>query len=689
MTFETQQTYLGKTQAIHLSEIQSEKLIFFVRLGVGAAYVLFLSSGMLFNNLSLHTFIIGIVATLVFCLVSGFGLFRLGWKPHVGASVYGHVFVDVTYITTVIWSHTANEFSLIHNSLFCAYFIVLTFTALHYRSGLVFFCGSLSAIEYSAFYFWYITTSSNVPPDSLDRYIIQMGILLLVSIISILISRNNFESIQRVVTSEVRYQNLVHRLPEMLFTLDSNRRFIWANMASYSLLAIPSKAIKRRSIEDFFINPPFKLDRSGLRGTFEIRDYENNHKFVDCLIQPVEEKDGIVYEGIMSDVTDRELAITQREEMVNRLFQYQKMESLGTLASGMAHDFNNILQTITDVTTVVKKDTEEERTRDRMDMLSETLVDARFLVSELLAFGKKATLKYVTIDLQKYLPDICQQFGTQLGAQYSIDLRVPDAPLLIKGDPSYLKRIFQNFFVNARDAMPHGGTITLECFAHRNEGEIGNIILKFSDTGPGIPAEIVDKIFDPFFTTKKPGKGTGLGLALVQRIVSMHNGSIDIEHTGKSGTTFRITLPEIDLTEVDNDTKWIQANRINARLLLMDDDAKIRNILRFFLTEFGYQICEAESLETGVAELTKYASECKIVVMDWKLGNDNPHKVVNSLRKVNPELLVIVVSGYPPNQKSISSLGIHKWFTKPYDKNQLDVEIQRALYLFENRKKMS
>ena len=682
MSFETQQTFLGKTQAIHISEMASEKVIFGARLVMGLVYTAVSLGALFLNRIDISTFVIGLVAFGILGIANLYCLLFFGRKPVAGFSAYGLIFLDVTFITTIIWSYATGVTPLLHLPLFSAYFIVITFAALHYRAGLVFWGGALCALEYSLFFFWWMSRQAGVGPEGLNLYLIQMFILLLVTFLSIYISRNNAMTIQKVVSSEVRYQNLVHRLPEMLFTLDADRNFIWANMASYAILGIPAKAIRHRSIQQFFVDPPLKIDTSGLRGTFEIRDFDGTRKYVDCVIQPVrEEGTNAAFDGILTDVTDRELAISQREEMVSRLYQYQKMESLGTLASGMAHDFNNILQTISDLVAVVQQESAEAQTQRRMELMAETLVDARFLVSELLAIGQKAPLNHATVDLCGWIPEVVEHFQKQLGERYSMETDVPATPITIRGDKDYLKRIFQNFFVNARDAMPRGGTITVSCSIEESQGGGGYAVVRFADSGIGIPADIVDKIFDPFFTTKRPGKGTGLGLALVQRVVTLHNGSVSVERTGGKGTIFKILFPLIDAADDSDDTRWMSANRIPSRLLLLDDDQKIRDVLSFFLKDFGYDICEASNLADAMGHLGRYRDECGVVVMDWKLSDADPHRVVRSLRQIKPDIVVIVVSGYPPDAKSIEELSIQRWFTKPYDKDQLDVEIQRSLHL--------
>ncbi|NLE01499.1 MAG: response regulator, partial [Fibrobacter sp.] len=479
--------------------------------------------------------------------------------------------------------------------------------------------------------------------------------------------------------------NLVHRLPEMMFTLDIHGNFLWANMASHSILGIPAKVIVGRNIRSFLVHPEsLRLDKGGVKGTFEISDFNGIRKFVDCAFYSVcEDSSAAAFEGILSDVTDRELAISQREEMVNRLFQYQKMESLGTLASGMAHDFNNILQNVNDITSIVEKESQEPETKRKMELIKDTMADARFLVSELFALGRKKPLDYKSINLCTFLENVASQYSNQLGPKFFLTLEAPDTPLWIQGDPDYLKRIFQNLIGNARDAMPEGGSITVSCSPSR--GDINNeyAVIRVCDTGTGIPPELTEKIFDPFFTTKKPGKGTGLGLALVRRIIMLHNGNIVVERSGYEGTVFRIELPISDQEISENDTKSMFANRLPSTILLLDDDPKIREVLKIFLKEFKYSVLEASNKDEAVAKLKDNLDDCNVVVMDWKLGNENPHDIIKILRNIKRNLIVIVVSGYAPQQKSIESMNIQKWFTKPYDKNQLDIEIQKALHRIE------
>jgi PAS domain S-box-containing protein len=691
MSIETQKNFLGKTQTILMAELESERWSSWIRLCIGIGYSFLAFYCYSLDEISVKAFAIQMAAVLIMTGYSGYYLSRYNKTRLRAYSAYVLVFLDVAVMTTVLlaYSMMGATSQPLRNSLFGVYFIAIIFTALHNKLSLSLFSGLASALCYSIYYL----LSFSPKFQQYDSWVLDLGIrillLCIVAAIAGIISRKNYTTINKVIASEIRYQNLVHRLPEMLFTLDERGRFLWSNKASYPILGLPAKVMPNRSIYDFMVKPELlKLDKSEFKGTFQIKDFHGQIKFVDCYIKPMEEENkASTYEGIMNDVSDRELALSQREEMVNRLYQYQKMESLGTLASGMAHDFNNILQAIADITTHVEKNTQENETKKRMDVISETLVEAKLLISELLALGRKKLLDYKSIHLQKFFENIIPLYGNQLGEQYEIVLKVAEAPVWIEGDAEYFKRVFQNLIGNSRDAMPGGGTIVIECFTEGDKGAPGTVVIRFSDTGTGIPHDILEKVFDPFFTTKKPGKGTGLGLALVQRIVSLHNGRIFVEKTDKKGTVFRLEIPEGEGEKEDADTKAILLHRSATTVLLLDDDPKIRGILKFFMKELKYSVCEASTLEEAMKELRANIDECEVLIMDWRLGNVDPHHAVRQLRSIKPDVIVIVVSGYPAQQKSVDELKLWKWLTKPYDKNQLDLEIQKALYFQKRRKR--
>jgi PAS domain S-box-containing protein len=666
-----------------MAEIQSEKWLSWVRILIAGFYSFVAVFGVLLGRTSPAAFSIQALAVLGLFAYSGYYLYNHNNRIIQGSFLYILIFLDVTVITLIIWSYFVNNHNpyFITSAVYGAYFIAIIFTALHHKTSLSLYCGVLSVVGYSILYLVFMRDQPS-PSAMINDYIVRVCILMAVAGLGSIVSRNNSRTIQQVISSEIRYHNLVHRLSEMLFTLDSHGNFLWSNMASHTILGVPAKVLAGRSLKSFLVNPEsLKLDKGGIKGTFEIYDFTGNRKFVDCVIQSVDDEgSSAAFEGFISDVTDRELAISQREEMVNRLFQYQKMESLGTLASGMAHDFNNILQNVNDTISLIQKESQEENTINRVNLIKETMADAKFLVSELFALGRKKPLDYRPIDLISYLEAITPQFNNFLGPNFSLTLEITDNQFWVQADPDYLKRVFQNLIGNSRDAMPEGGTITISVIPCETETKNNVVIIRVSDTGTGIPPELTEKIFDPFFTTKKPGKGTGLGLALVRRIVMLHNGTIFVEKTGYEGTTFRIELPISEQDCVESDTKAMLMNRIYTTVMLIDDDPKIRDVLKIFLKEFKYSVIEASNSDEAIQKLKTNSDVVSIAIMDWRIGNENPHVIINNLRAIKSNLVFIVVSGYSPQHSSIEKMRIHRWFTKPYDKNQLDIEIQRILH---------
>ncbi|HEX3019113.1 MAG TPA: PAS domain S-box protein [Chitinispirillaceae bacterium] len=396
MTFETQKNFLGKTQTILMAEARSERWLSWIRLLIGVIYAAIAIFGFLLGKTSPSAFLIQSISVLSLIAYSSFFITHRNIRLHQVYYTYVLIFLDVVVVTAILWSYYVNGagFNMITSAIFGTYFIVITFTALHHKASLSIFCGLLSFTGYSILYFVYSYNNSFSIIFTND-YLLRLVLLMTASGLVAVVSRNNSHTIQQVISSEIRYHNLVHRLPEMLCTLDRHGNFIWANMACHGLLGSPAQAIAGRNIRSFLVNPAaLRLDKGWIKGTFEISDFNGTRKFVDCVFQSVDQASGnTAFDGIISDVTDRELAISQREEMVNRLFQFQKMESLGTLASGMAHDFNNILQSVSDLTDLVEKQSQEVETIKRMELIKQTMADARFLISELFALGRKKALR--------------------------------------------------------------------------------------------------------------------------------------------------------------------------------------------------------------------------------------------------------------------------------------------------------
>lgn len=619
-------------------------------------------------------------------IYNGLSFFEIqnhSWLRHI---VLLHPLLDTIVLTFFIVTFVIMDVSLqsVHILLFPAYFVIVSSTLLYGKKWLPLMTGILALSAASVLgalssYFFGAATIGN----GSFLYVPGVCMLLCVAIINELAVRKGVRQSVADAGADNEWKSMGALLPFVFFRLDTKGTFVWlSDTAEDCLGMVPEKVIGHALAEYIEDSDRFSLDKLPVRETFRVKNFSHDIQFVDCVI---EQKQGVhdtaVLQGSMVDVTERELAILQREEMEQQLFQYKKMESLGTLASGMAHDFNNIMQTVTDISDRIRIETREERTIQNIDLIKDTLVDAQFLVSELFALGRKKPLTYNSLDITGFLREIVPLYDEQLGDSYTVNLNVSNEKLTIQGDEEYLKRVFQNLVGNARDAMPEGGIITIDCFSVKNDDSDRYVVLRFSDTGVGISDKSVDKIFDPFYTTKKKGKGTGLGLALVRRIITLHKGYIGVEKSDHQGTTFRIEFPESGTNTKQIDTKFILAHRLTTAVLVLDDDPKIRKILNFFLVDLSYKTYEAANMKEGVQLLQEHKDECRVVVMDWKLKDDDPHEAIRRFREIREDLIVIVVSGYAPQSASINSMKIFRWLTKPYDKNKLDLEIQKALYL--------
>jgi len=301
MSIETQKNFLGKTQTILLSEIESERWSSWIRLCIGIGYSCMAFYCYLIDEMTVHAFAVQMSAILILLGYSGYYLSRYNKTRIVTYSSFILVSLDLLIMTVVLWSYSLMGVSsvLLRNSLFGLYFIAIIFTALHNKFVLSIYSGIISSVCYSCYYILSLPISMRQPDEWVFDLGIRIFLLCIVATVAGIISRKNYATINKVINSELRYQNLVHRLPEMLFTLDENGSFLWANNTSFTILGLPSRILVTRNIRDFMVKPELlKLDNREYRGTFQVTDFNGQCKFVDCFLQPlVKHGEPIIYEA--------------------------------------------------------------------------------------------------------------------------------------------------------------------------------------------------------------------------------------------------------------------------------------------------------------------------------------------------------------------------------------------------------
>ena len=365
------------------------------------------------------------------------------------------------------------------------------------------------------------------------------------------------------------------------------------------------------------------------------------------------------YTAVIRDITERKQAAETLRQREEQLRQAQKMEAVGRLAGGIAHDFNNLLTAILGYADLLIRDLPaDSRPRKDAEEIQKAGRSAADMIRELLAFGRKQVLQPVVLDLKAVTEGTQNLLRRLLGAQVELVVESTAEPDCVRADRTQLEQVLVNLAVNARDAMPRGGRLTIRTSVVALDGVVAEpglpplngryAVLTVSDTGEGMSEETRARIFEPFFTTKPVGKGTGLGLATVYGIVKQSGGHIWVESERGKGTSFNVALPVIDAEAApeSDDHRARPVARGSELLLLVEDNDSVRSLAREALLRNGYRVIEArngrEALEVGAAHIQDLALLVTDVVMPVMGGRE----LAAQLTKWRPDLKIIFTSGY-------------------------------------------
>jgi len=370
------------------------------------------------------------------------------------------------------------------------------------------------------------------------------------------------------------------------------------------------------------------------------------------------------------------------------------MEAIGTLAGGIAHDFNNILQAIFGYTQILLMGKEADNPDyEKLEAIEKSAQRASDLTKQLLIFSRKVESKLRPMDLNKETEQVSKILERTIPKMVNIELHLAENLNIINGDPAQIEQILMNLGVNARDAMPNGGRLIFEteniildehyCKIHLGSKPGHYVKLSISDTGHGMDKETLKHIFDPFYTTKEIGKGTGLGLAMVYGIVKSHNGYIMCYSEPDEGTIFKIYFPVIEkeTERVESKEKKVHIKGGNETILLVDDEEAIRELGKDILTRFGYTVLMASDGETALEIYRENKKEISLVILDIIMPGMGGRKCLEELLKINPELRIIIASGYSMNgpSKEVLKAGAKGFISKPYNINQILKSVRETL----------
>lgn len=372
--------------------------------------------------------------------------------------------------------------------------------------------------------------------------------------------------------------------------------------------------------------------------------------------------------------------ITEKKRLEAQFLRNQRMETIGTLAGGIAHDLNNILAPIIMSVPMLREKLPSGEGSDLLMMMETSAQRGANVVKQLLTFGRGVTGERVRVQARHLIKEVIKMARQTFPKSITIQSAVPADLWLVLGDATQLQQVLLNLCVNARDAMPEGGRLTLAAKNVRlPEEEAGlkpeanagpYVLLRVSDTGHGIPPAILDRIFDPFFTTKEHGKGTGLGLSTVLGIVKSHGGFVRVESQVALGSTFEAYLPAVPEAEPlpDAATPATLAQGRGELILVVDDEAAIRETTRRILERHGYSVVAAAGGREALALYQQRHEAIKLVLTDLMMPGMDGLALSRGLLTLNPQVKIIAASGLGEDAKvaELKALGVKAFLAKPY-----------------------
>ncbi len=395
------------------------------------------------------------------------------------------------------------------------------------------------------------------------------------------------------------------------------------------------------------------------------------------------------------DVSEKVRAEEERERMEAQLLQAQKMEAIGTLAAGVAHDFNNLLTAIQGYTEVAAMKLDQDHpARKDLEYVLNASSKAANLVRQLLLFSRKQPMEMEVVDLNELIEGLLKMLKRIIGEDIEIITRLESNLLPVKADPGQVEQIVMNLAVNARDAMPNGGTLTLETASVELTKETAQIIphgrpglfvrLTVSDTGHGMDEETMSHIFEPFFTTKGPAHGTGLGLSVVYGIVNQHGGWINCFSAPGEGTTFRIYFPAEEVAAQSGASlpRTGEAPRGRGELvLLVEDDPMVLTMAKEGLETFGYKVITASNMADARAVMAEADTRPDLIFSDVILPDGDGIEVVTGAMKRWPGIRVLLASGYTDEKTGVAIAREFRFpfLKKPYSVEEMLIKVREAL----------
>ena len=495
-------------------------------------------------------------------------------------------------------------------------------------------------------------------------------------------------------------ESLLEAVNEAVIAMDSDGRITYWNNCARDLYGWSAEEVLGRNIRDDIVPPESAEQEAQIvralgrgrtwSGDFTIRRKDRSTVVAYVTNAPLRAPDGTLrgYVGVARDVTER-------RHLEEQLRQSQKMEAVGRLAGGIAHDFNNLLTVIKAHAELGLESAESDQPlRGDLEEIRKAATRAAALTGQLLAYSRKQLLQPRVVCPNDVIVGLHPMLARLIGEDIHIETRLHPDVGDVMADPGQLEQVLVNLVVNARDAVPLGGVITIEATnvaldeayaSHGRDAVVPGdyVMLAVTDTGVGIPRDSFEMIFEPFFTTKPPGQGTGLGLSTVYGIVKQSGGHVWVYSEPGIGTTFKVYLPRLPKrSQVVAETRpAVAAPGGRETVLLVEDEAEVSAVVKRILTRHGYTVLEASGGAEALELATRYGGPIHLVLTDVVMPSITGPALIERLREIRPGLAALYTSGYTDDdivRRGVLTTSM-RFIQKPFTSSDLATAVRDAL----------
>jgi two-component system, cell cycle sensor histidine kinase and response regulator CckA len=488
-------------------------------------------------------------------------------------------------------------------------------------------------------------------------FVVVTTVALFVLVLGLLRRRSESEAGHKAVATQL--EALVEHHPILVWTMDEDLRYRSLFGRALIELGFSSGDFVGKTHGEVFalfgLDPTEseRFHRRALAGESVTYEREYGGRVFDTFLQPLpQDGDGRCIAGISLEVTEHRQSERERAELSHRLVQSQKLDAVGRLAGGIAHDFNNLLTAIAGYAELLdaKLDERDER-RGYVAEIQRACERASRLTSRLLTVGRRQVQRRQALDLNELVADLQSLLERVLGEDLELVLELDSSAPRVRADRTQLEQVILNLAINARDAMPTGGTLSIETRTAERGADLETqcAVLVVRDTGVGMDERTREQIFEPFFTTKEPGEGTGLGLATVYGIVAQTEGAIEVDSAPGEGSEFRVYFPLTSAPAAVEPPTPPEAKTFDTRthsVLVVEDEAAVRSFVREVLELDGFLVAEAEDGESALAAV-EAGLRPALLLTDVVLPGMSGIELAARLAESDGDLQVVFMSGYP------------------------------------------